>query len=459
MAANKPDLREIVVPSTRDLWGTYPSSGLTPQKLARIFKEADAGNVYRQMELFSEMEEKDSRLAANLQTRRLAVASLPWNVTPASDDKRDKEIAEFVQANLENIPDLRDDFSDILDGIGKGFSITEILWEIRDGKVWIQDLKWRHQRRFTFLPKDYTKPEAIVTGIPRLLSSDFSSVGEELPPNKFIVFTSRARSGFANRGGLLRSVAWLYLFKNYDLKHWVTFAEIFGIPFRLGKYPTGATAEDKEALLKAVINIGQDTAGIIPDTATIEFIEAQKNSSTGVYEALANFCNREMSIAILGHPGSSEATPGRLGGEDNAENVRRDLLKADASALANAIRWQLVKPLVDFNFGPQDGYPGFEFDTSPPLNLKEEAQRDKILVADIGIPVSKRFIYEKYNLAPPEDDKDTLQVAPASSPFGLSSLYALRDKRRAEIEAEEQQRMIDRFFTVKKKVRSGRTSE
>ena len=51
----KPDLREIAVTAVRDRWSQYPSKGLTPQKLAEIFQEADQGDAYRQAELFEEM--------------------------------------------------------------------------------------------------------------------------------------------------------------------------------------------------------------------------------------------------------------------------------------------------------------------------------------------------------------------------------------------------------------------
>ena len=39
-----------------------------------------------------------------------------------------------------------------------------------------------------------------------------------------------------DRAGILRVVAWMYLFKNYDLKDWVSFAEIYGLPLAPGAY-------------------------------------------------------------------------------------------------------------------------------------------------------------------------------------------------------------------------------
>ena len=44
-----------------------------------------------------------------------------------------------------------------------------------------------------------------------------------------------------------RVVAWMYLFKNYDLKDWVSFCEVYGMPLRLGTYDATASEKDKAA--------------------------------------------------------------------------------------------------------------------------------------------------------------------------------------------------------------------
>ena len=54
----RPETREVAVSQVTDKYSEYPSDGLTPVRLAEIFKEADAGDVLRQAELFEEMEER-----------------------------------------------------------------------------------------------------------------------------------------------------------------------------------------------------------------------------------------------------------------------------------------------------------------------------------------------------------------------------------------------------------------
>lgn len=67
----RPVTARVAVGDVNDKFSDYPSNGLTPRRLARIFREADEGNVRAQMELFEEMEEKDTHLFSQMQTRKL----------------------------------------------------------------------------------------------------------------------------------------------------------------------------------------------------------------------------------------------------------------------------------------------------------------------------------------------------------------------------------------------------
>src|SRR3546814_17559397 len=71
------------------------------------------------------------------------------------------------------------------------------------------------------------------------------------------------------------------MFKNYGVKDWVSFAETYGMPLRLGKYDGNATAEDRKVLLRAVREIGSDAAGIIPKSMDINFIDGKQGNSDG----------------------------------------------------------------------------------------------------------------------------------------------------------------------------------
>ena len=349
----RPETRELAAVSLAERWSTYPSAGLTPVRLAEIFRLADQGDVYRQMELFEEMEEKDAHLSSLLQTRKMAVLSLDYEVLPYSRSPEDERIAGFIRETVDALPDVEGAFLDLLDAIGKGFACSEIIWEVAGGQAHIMELRWIPQKRVTFI-QDLK---------PRLLTPEAPWKGEEPPPWKVIYHRFKARSGHAPRAGVLRVVGWMYLLKNYALKDWAAFNEVFGMPLRLGKYDPGASAADREALIRAIRGLGSDAAGVISKSTEIEFVEAASRLSGNAnpYQTLAEFCNREMSKAVLGQTLTTD-TAGATGTYSAARvhaQVRRDLVEADAQTLAVTLREQLLRPLVGFNFGWDRPSPGF----------------------------------------------------------------------------------------------------
>lgn len=391
---NRPDLREIAVISVRDRYSGYPSQGLTPQKLAAIFKEADAGDVYRQMELFEEMEEKDTHLFSILQTRKNGVLGLDWDIIPTGDDPKSVEIATFVKNELENIPELEDVILDLLDAIGKGFSGSEIHWAIRERRAVIERIKWVPTKRFTFGDDDEY----------RLITDEDPARGIELPPNKFVMHRYKARSGHPSRAGVIRVCAWMYLFKNYDIKDWVAFAEIYGMPLRLGKYDANTSPDDRDALIRAVQSLGSDAAGIISKSTEIEFIEAVRGTTSDLYKLLADFCNAEMSKAVLGQTLTTEVgDKGSYAASRTHGEVRQDLLEADCKALSRTIRRDIIRPLVVFNFGSEyeRKLPRIKFHYEPPEDLKSDAETYETLV-EMGLPIAADHLYQKFGIPKPK---------------------------------------------------------
>ena len=134
----RPETREIAVAQVSDEYSDYPSNGLNPIRLAEIFREADAGDVLRQVELFEDIEEKDPHLFSQLQTRKNAVTGLDFEIIPFGDEPRDKEIADFIAEQLESIESFEEVETDLLDAIGKGFAVSEILWGFEGTRVGVR---------------------------------------------------------------------------------------------------------------------------------------------------------------------------------------------------------------------------------------------------------------------------------------------------------------------------------
>ena len=257
---------------------------------------------------------------------------------------------------------------------------------------------------------EYVYPKKLIwdfqTDEMKICTKEFPS-GMSLPENKFVVHKYKAKSGHTSRAGILRVVSWMYLFKNYDVKDWVAFCEVFGMPLRLGKYNAAASDDDKKALMEAIYSLGTDAAGIIPDSTIIEFIESQKTTSVEIYEKLARYCDEQISKAVLGQTLSYDSGGSYAQGKVHNE-VRHDLTVGDAKALAVTVRRDIIRPLVEYNFGYDADVPFFTFDCQEAEDQKETVEIYKTLVCDMGLEIPKNHIYKKFNIPKPEDGEEVL---------------------------------------------------
>lgn len=386
-----------------DSWREYVTSGLTPERLAKIFIEADAGDVYRQSELFDQMEEKDGHLLGEKGKRVNIIQTADFKVEPATEDKKDIQIADFVQSYFDNMPDFDDVLVAMQDAVGKGFACLEINWDVTEGQALPRSLDFIEQKRFIFYDQGGTlrrKP---------LLITDNSPMGVEIPEWKVLFHKYGGKSGHPTKSGIYRVCAWNFLFKNYSIKDWVIFCEVYGMPLRLGKYDMNATEDDRAALYQAISSLGSDAAGIISKETEIEFIQAANGASSAeLYESLAGFCNKEISKALLGQTLSADiGSAGSYAAAKTHDGVRVDLLKADIKAAATTLRNQLIRPIVGFNFGWDALIPQYVGSFEVPEDLKAKAEWVcSLLDRKIEMPLS--FVRHEFKI--PEQEKNEPMV-------------------------------------------------
>lgn len=403
-------LKELAAPTlsgVRTVWDHAVTGGLTPARLAAVLQGAAAGDAVDYLTLAEEMEERDLHYRCEIGKRRLAVASLPVTVEAASDDTGDVRLADEVRALVKRAG-FQGLLKDLLDAIGKGYSVAEIIWE-RGGKWWPVAYEWRDPRFFTFDRESRRKI--------RLLDEANLSEGTELAPYKFIVHLPHIKSGLPIRGGIARVAAWAYLCKNYTIKDWLAFAEVFGMPLRLGRYQSGALKEDIQILKMAVANLGSDAAAVIPESMKIEFIEGGKvTGGDHLFMRLADWLDTQVSRGLLGQSATTQGTPGKLGGDEAQSQVRDDIRDDDATQLAETLNRDLVKPFIDLNFGPQENYPELILRAVENEDLTVLTTALEKLVP-LGLKVEQSVVRDKLGLPDPAGNAELLgPTKPAPPP-------------------------------------------
>jgi phage gp29-like protein len=402
--------REIAAPTLagiRTIWTDTIAAGLTPGRLANLLRSAAEGDHTDYLTLAEEMEERDLHYACELGKRKLAVSRMPISVESFSDDKKDLELADAVRG-LVRRPGFRGLAKDCLDALGKGYSVTEIIWD-KSGQRWSPAAyKWRDPRFFQF--------DRVTMSEVRLRDEADMMDGVELAPYKFIVHVPKIKSGIPIRGGIARLAAWAWMCKGYTIKDWLAFAEVFGMPLRMGKYGSSASADDIAILKTAVANLGSDAAAVFPESMMIELVEAGKSAgSQEFFKVLADHLDDQISKGVLGQTASSSGTPGKLGDEKLQAEVRDDIRDDDAEQLEETINRDLVKPYIDLNFGPQENYPVVQLRAPKAEDIKALSSALKDLVP-LGLRVEQSVVRDRIGLpdpdpkAKPEDLLGVIQV-------------------------------------------------
>lgn len=403
----------------RSIWHEGVASGLTPNKLARIMRESTepGADLTDYLTLAEEMEEREPQYRMALGQRKLALRNIKPVVAPASEEKDDQELAEKVRKLVDNTG-FRNIIMHLADGIAKGFAVAETVWSM-SGTEWLPArILPRDQRHFQF---------DRITGRELRLREDGNPDGVALTPGKYLIHTPVLKSGTPIRQGLARTAMWIFMLKSFSLKDWMAFLEVYGMPFRIGKYGPGATEADKRALLRAVANVAADGGAIIPASMVLEFIETKASAGgENAFKGMASYLDEQFAKLIVGQTMTSADGSSKSQAEVH-DDIRLLILRADGDDLAATTQRDLIDPYVAFNHGvPKNGFPQVTFPVDDPEDLKLIMEATQKFV-EMGGEVPQEPVLAKLGWrAPAEGEKVLRRAAPTVPPAVGSTVDQLR---------------------------------
>ncbi|MDT4328498.1 DUF935 domain-containing protein [Methylomonas sp. MS20] len=386
---------------------------LDPTRLANAFAQADQGYITDQATLFELVEEQDAHIFSELAKRRRAVTGLGWDLHP-QDDATQAEIdrTKELMDMLCKIDKFEDAQYDLTDAIGKGLAALEIEW--RTGAEWVPAaLHWVPQREFQIDVK---------TGD---LMYRRMGMPEPLREWGWVIHEHRAKSGYIEQAALFRVLAWTYAYKAYNVRDMQRFLEVYGMPLRLGKYPAGIDKEQRDTLLKAVRNIGNDGAGIVPSTMSIDFITQTSTGNVTDFLNAIQYWERKQSMAILGGTLTSQAdgktSTNALGAIH--DKVRREIMLHDVRQIDPTINRDIVRPIALLNgMFTEDRMPEARHDTSDEVDQKAMAEVLD-LAAAMGMEIDVDWAHQALQIPKAGKDARILMVSgksPAPTPAGAA---------------------------------------
>ncbi|MBN8488228.1 MAG: DUF935 family protein [Burkholderiales bacterium] len=397
-------LTQEIASIERDLHRTFYGRRLTNDDDTLVTRGKTKG-----LRIYEELK-RDAHAGAVLNKRKLAVTSRPWSVQPASKAATDVKAAELVTQALDHLRFNRL-CKRLLDAQLKGFSVAEVMWEVRDG-LWLPSrVMARDPRRFIFT----------LDGELRLLTREAPLEGEALPDRKFIVHRYGGDDDTPYGLGLGSQLFWPVFFKRQGITFWLTFADKFGSPTAIGKYSPSADDTERKKLLAALASIAQDAGVIIPDGMVIELLEASRAGSVDTYEKLVRYMDEQISKVVLGETMSTTAAPTGLGSTQASvhNDVRLELAQDDADELGETLDDTLIRWIVEFNLGAGVGVPKLKRTFSEPEDLSARATRDKT-ISEMGWEPTEEYMLATYGpgwvrKAPTPDPLQTLLGGPPST--------------------------------------------
>lgn len=389
--------------------------GLTPARVARMLNDADQGNLIDQHRLFSDMEERDGHIQAEMDKRKNAVTSVPWTIVPP----RNATPAEIANAEWVNevLTDAVDPIEDLIlammGGVGHGFAPVELEWR-REGSELLPAF---HPR-----PQEWFK---LTTDRKQLRLQDGSVQGAELNPFGWVMHThGKAKTGYMGRMGLYRTLVWPFIYKSYAIGDFAEFLETYGLPIIVGKYYAGATENEKRSLMNAVTALGHDARAIMPQEMQLEVQKITGGAGESAHLSMMSWADKSISKSILGQTLSAD-TGSKNGGGSFAlgkvhNEVRHDIRDSDVRQLAATITRDLIYPLVALNRPGIDGLkrsPKIVFDTSEPEDLTAYADALPKLVG-VGFKIPVQWAQTKLNIPVAGKGEEVLTIA--SQPEAVS---------------------------------------
>ncbi len=436
----------ILRPQARFNWLMPNVASITPQYIEMLLNGALAGNHVQRWELFDLMLRTWPELSACCQELTYGVLrkKLIYEPFQEEDEKPTPSALERMKvcsAALRRMSpdpitdgaDLNGTIRDILDAWFRGCSVSEIIWDTVDDKVagtivapnctyWVYPVcyAFTSDNVIGMMPPTISKggtwPFSSTTNIPTNQAQVIP-----FPDNKFLVSVHKTKSGSPLSGPLLVPLCWWWCAANFSSDWLLNLAQVFGLPFRWTTYAAGAPQETINAICNMLQNMGSNAWAAFPEGTKMDLIDSNKSGSDHSPQGeLLDRADRYARNLILGQTMTgSHGTTGKGGGQAFGEveaDVKSDRIDAAGSFAAEIINNQLIKFVLQLNYGDTEEPPTIKFLEDDVAGLPQ-AQTYKTL-ADAGMEIGVDHIRKVFDIPEPADGEDVIGGAKPAPSFG-----------------------------------------
>jgi phage gp29-like protein len=345
--------QEITVASGRDM-----IMGIDPTKRSNSFRFLNIDEIIRMKGGFTEYKrmKNDDAVKAALSFKKILVYGRAYDLDPASDDEKDKDVADFVtwafkRAKLKRI------VKEMLTALDYGFSVGEIIWEyaLYKGKpcITLKTVKFRDPETIEFNLDRHGNIANVIQ-----IDTQFNANEINIPYSKVLHYAHQGELGNVYGVSDLRSIYKNWWAKKFLVNFWNVYLERLGSPTLLMKYPKGASSKLQQTLKEILSDLGNRAELLVPEGVAVDVLESTRAGQATYNEALI-YHDGAIAKGIL--------VPALLGfgdkqtrGADSQSRLQlRTLFKVTdeiGQECSEIIQEKIIKYMVDLNYDVQE-YP------------------------------------------------------------------------------------------------------
>ena len=235
----------------------------------------------------------------------------------------------------------------------------------------------------------------------------------------------RAKSGHIAESAQLRALAHLWLGRMLGWEWMATKAELFGLPIRWATYDPTAPQTQIDQISDMLRNMGTSAWGAFPTGTDLQILNGNVPGVAGASEPterLMTLADRACDLLFLGQTlTSQEGTSGSYSLGNVHREVELDLYENYAAYVIDVINNQLIPSIIELNWGESTELPFLEVEFIRPEKDRAIAERDKLLFVDMGLPVSKQWLYDRHKVPAPGPKEDLFDASPRSESAKVKS--------------------------------------
>jgi phage gp29-like protein len=305
----------------------------------------------------------DTRITSVVEKRVLGITNSQWVFV----DDAGKEVDDIKK--IIDSPAFETILEEIQNAIIYGHSLLE-CGKDADGNL-VAEL----------IPRKHVKQEL---GIVIKNENDTTGIAYREPPTNYYVL----EVGNTKDYGLLLKAAPYVIFKKGNFSDWAQYAELFGMPQRVGKYDIN-DVDSKIAMERSLEDAGSASWISVPKDTDITVNEGKGAGDGGkLYHGLKDACNEEITILFLGQTMTTDDGASKAQGQVHLA-VEESLHKKDRRRARRILNQYLVPILANLGYPVGNG----TFDVKEDNTLSTKERLEILNIVDAKTPVADDEYY------------------------------------------------------------------